>query len=95
MNDNIVAIYGGAALPPGEPDEEVVRILRGALAEAMRGEYVAVAVAYITPGREIGWDLSSHNTIGLISALAQAQHDALHRQTNRDVPRPALEDEPA
>lgn len=45
---NIVSLDKGA-LPPGEPDQEIIEILERYLSEARRGEITAVAIAVARP----------------------------------------------
>ena len=48
---NVVGMPGIAnALPPDEPDPEVLRVLREWLADAERGELVGVVIAGVTRG---------------------------------------------
>lgn len=44
----------GADVPlPGEPDPQVIEALQGALAAALRGEVVAIAIAYVMPAERV------------------------------------------
>ena len=86
QTNKIVAIRGATlAQATGSAEPVVVRALRLALAQAERGEIVAVGIVTVKPNGKIShsWECPSEHGHPLVAGCAYLAHDLIANTTRR------------
>lgn len=78
MAAEVRSIRGADVPAPGEPDPQAVAALQDALAAALRGEVLSVAIAYVTPGEKVYTRFAgNHSRMALVGGIAMMQRDLM------------------
>jgi hypothetical protein len=76
--NKIVSITDGSPIGlPGDPDEEIVDLLKRCLTRAKSGEISQIAISWVTPAGSIGntWRTGDNRNFGLSASIALLNHE--------------------
>lgn len=78
MAAEIRSIRGADVPAPGQPDPQVVAALQDALAAALRGEVMSVAIACVMPGEKVMTRYAgAQSRMALVGGIAMMQRDLM------------------